>query len=69
VRFTACLAITREDLARLQRSTADVSSCKLQALVLLRLKRKSLLGFESSVVCERSGQRFLRAKEAVLGFV
>jgi hypothetical protein len=29
VRFTACLAITREDLARVQRSTADVSRCKL----------------------------------------
>jgi hypothetical protein len=29
VRFTACLSITREDLARVQRSTADVSSCEL----------------------------------------
>lgn len=51
MRFTACLAITREDLARLQRSTADVSSCKLQALLFLRLGCKSLKGFESSVVC------------------
>lgn len=33
--------------------TIDVSSCKLQALLFLRLGCKSLVGFESSVDCER----------------
>jgi hypothetical protein len=49
--------------------TIDCRRFKLQALLFLRLECKSLVGFESSVVCEGSGQRFLRAKEAVLGFV